>query len=132
MLVYLGGAYVGRSLHRSRVREPVLRDLVRMRVAVVDQGTMLGTPRVLDQQHVAAIRGLQEQPQDAGEDASAPNHWGSRKCWARRTHRLRASNAHSTQRSSGRPCALEWLTQRGYTLRLSRALPSNGPWGPHR
>jgi two-component system cell cycle sensor histidine kinase/response regulator CckA len=45
------------------------------------------------------------------------------------THGRPRTIADSGQRSSGRSCALEWLTQRGYTHRLSLTLPSNGPWG---
>ena len=47
---------------------------VPMRIAIVDQLTMLGASRMLNQKHVAAARTLQKQSQQAREDASAPNH----------------------------------------------------------
>jgi hypothetical protein len=47
---------------------------VSMSVAIVDQVTMLGASRMLDQKHVAAARTLQKQSQQARKDASAPNH----------------------------------------------------------
>jgi len=52
----------------------VLPRSVSMSVAVVDQLTMLGASRMLDQEHVAAARTLHKQRQQACKDASAPNH----------------------------------------------------------
>ena len=52
----------------------VLRSHVLMSIGIVDQHTMIGAPRVLDQKHMAAARPLEKQGKQASEDASAPNH----------------------------------------------------------
>jgi len=74
MVVRLPGARVGRSVNRRGVSMRMLPRNVSMSVAVVDQLTMLGASRMLDQEHVAAARTLDKQSQQACEDASAPNH----------------------------------------------------------
>jgi hypothetical protein len=74
MVVRLAGARVGHSANRRRVHVRMLPGHVPMRIAIVDQLTMVGASRMLDQKHVAAARTLQKQSQQAREDASAPNH----------------------------------------------------------
>ena len=77
MVVRLPRTRIGCAMHRRRVGIRLLGGHLLMCIAVVDQLTMLGAPRVLDQDHVAAARPLEKQGQQACEDASAPNHWGS-------------------------------------------------------
>jgi hypothetical protein len=43
----------------------------------VHQLSVLGAAAVLDEQHVTAGRGLQDEPQQRSEDANPPNHGGS-------------------------------------------------------
>jgi len=74
VVVRLAGARVGHSANRRGVHMRMLPGHVPMRIAIVDQLTMLGASRMLDQKHVAAARTLQKQSQQAREDASAPNH----------------------------------------------------------
>jgi hypothetical protein len=61
MIVRLFRPRIGRAVHRRRVGMRVLPSHVLMCGAIVDQLTMLGAPRVLDQKHVAAARPLEKQ-----------------------------------------------------------------------
>ena len=74
MVVRLVGARARHFVDRPRVGMRMLPGGVLVRVAAVDQLTMLGTSRMLDQEHVAAARTLHKQSQQACEDASTPNH----------------------------------------------------------
>jgi hypothetical protein len=58
MLVRLFGAGVGCPVSRWRVGVRVLFGGVLMPASVVDQLAMLDASRMLDQQHVAAVRAL--------------------------------------------------------------------------
>ena len=74
MVVRLVGARARRSVHRRGAGMRVLPGQVLVRVAAVDQLTMLGASGMLDQEHVTSARALQKQSEQACEDASTPNH----------------------------------------------------------
>ena len=58
MLMRLIGARAGRPMNRCRVSLCMLRRAVRVSIPIVDPRTMLNAPRMLDQEHVAAVRAL--------------------------------------------------------------------------
>jgi len=60
MVVRLVGARARHFVDRPRVGMRMLPGGVLVRVAAVDQFPMLGASRVLDQEHVASARALQE------------------------------------------------------------------------
>jgi len=74
MVVRLVGARARRSVDRRRVGMRMRPGEMLVRVAAVDQLTMLGASGMLDQEHVTSARALQKHSEQACEDASTLNH----------------------------------------------------------
>ena len=74
MLVGVARRFIGNAFKRNPVGLDMRGSLVAMPLAAVNQITVLGAARVLDQKHVTAARALQEQSEERCERANAPNH----------------------------------------------------------
>jgi len=104
--------------------------IVVMRLAAVNQLTVLGALRVLDEKHMAAARALKQESKETRKGTSPPDHSVFRRLWVRTRHRQGQSMTESAPSSTVLPCALEPLTPRGYTFLRSCTLGSNGLRGP--
>lgn len=73
MIVRFIGAGVGNPMEHGRLGVPILTRLVRVTTAM-NQLTVLSAAAVLDEEHVAAARTLQQEREQGRQGASTSNH----------------------------------------------------------
>lgn len=74
MIMRFIGARVGQAIEPCRLGMRVLPRCMVMRIAAMDQLTVLGAAGMLNEEHVTATQTLENDRQYACQDTSAPNH----------------------------------------------------------
>lgn len=74
MIVRFVGACIGQSAEGCSLGIRVLPRHMVMRIAAMDQLTVLSAAGVLYEEHMTAVRTLEHERQQACQDPSAPNH----------------------------------------------------------
>lgn len=113
MLVRLSRSVLRVALKREPVGLDMRGSIVLMRLAAVNQRTVLGAADMLDKEHMAAARPLQHEREQGRQDTSSPNHSELEQKSLRGRHVWTASMSQPARRSIWRPCALEPLTPWG-------------------